>query len=391
MKYTISILIIGILLNTNLIRSQSVSGIPDKSCVRAKNLLSKYRYNEALNIFKKCNKSPNTINNIAFCYFKLGNFTKAKAYYKKSEETDSTNILSLNKLATIYTNESNYRESIKYYHKILRIDSTNSYYYSQLGNLYKRAENIPLSIEYYNKALELNPENILVLDELARFYMKLGLLNKADNLINVGISIDSTNLRLLISKSKILYRQQKYDTTIIVINHILDISKDTSSLMLRLLATSNFNMKKYNKAIELLEKIVTQGEESEVIYYFLGKSYLEIKEPEKSIAYFNKALKEGISENVSTYFINIAYLQEEKGKYINAVKAYKDAYYYTKDKIILYKIAKNYNLAYKDKEPALKYYKKYLKQRDLDNKELIKYTKIRIIAINEIKHFKTNN
>lgn len=394
MKIIVSIIILASILNSDLVYSQSNSKkdiLVKGFCDEAQKLLVEFKYSEALKRFEECNSKDKYLKQIADCSFKLGDYNKAKLNYNKLLNFDSTNILVLNQLASIYLNESNYLESIKYYNKLVTIDSTNSYYYSQLGTLYKRSENIPVSIVYFNKALELNSKNIQVINELAFFYMKLGIYPKADSLINIGIAIDSNNIRLLTTGSKTLYRQQKYDSVVSVINHIIRIKKDTSSLLLRLLATTNFHLKKYEKAVELLDKIVEDGDNSEIIYYFLAKAYLEKGENDKSIFYFNKALEKGVSDNASSYYYNIAFLQDREEKYIEAIKSYKEAYYFSKDKVLLYKIAKNYDLAYKDKKPALRYYKKYIKLNDTNNKEFVKYSKRRIVSIKEELHFKNIN
>jgi len=393
-KYVFITIILILFSNFTAVNSQTDIGKREsstKSYQKGVRLFKNYKYSEALEYFNNCysiNKNEKKcLLKLAECNYRLGNYTKAKNNFKHLVSIDSTDIFSLNQLALIYNYESNYRKAIMYYEDIIKIDSTNSYYYTQLGQLYKRAENVPVSVEYYNKALQINPKNTQVINELANFYLNIGLFAKADSFVNDGIIIDSTNIRLLTTRTKILYRQQKYDKAVKQINSILDQTKDTSSLLLRLLAISTFNLKEYKFAIVLLEKIVSQKEESEVIYYFLGKSYLEAGENKKSVFYFNKALEEGISGNVSTYYFNIAYIQEKQGKYLKAAKNFKEAYHYSKEKILLYKIAKNYDMAFKDKKPALNYYKKYIKQNDSENKELLGYAKTRVIEIKEFLHF----
>jgi len=363
-------------------------------CYKAQKLFNNFKYAEALRLFKICNTKnkgkAGFLQKIAFCNYKLGKMREAKSNYNALLILDSLNIQSLNQLALINMEESNTRKSIIYYQKLIDIDSTNSFYYSQLGNLYRKIDDLTLSIEYFNKALKLNPKNTIVLGELANIYKKLTFLNKADSLINLGIEIDSANIRLLNIKARILYRRQKYDDAIKVIDKVLALNADSSSSMLQIMATSYFHLKDFKKSIELFEKIIGRGADSEIIYYFLGKSYMEIGDNVKSLKYFKKALEKGLSANLPFYNYNIAFILENEGKYLESIKYYKEQYHYSKDKSIMYKIAKNYDTAFADKRPALRYYKKYIKLNDKENKAFIKYSKARILAIKEYLHQNVN-
>ncbi|HZB12349.1 MAG TPA: hypothetical protein VE467_04960, partial [Chryseolinea sp.] len=55
---------------------------------------------------------------------------------------------------------------------------------------------------------------------------------------------------------------------------------------------------------------------------------------------------------------------EQLGNHGEAIRALRAAYDYSKDDIFLYKLARLYDLYYKDKTTALVYYEKYLESND---------------------------
>jgi tetratricopeptide (TPR) repeat protein len=78
----------------------------------------------------------------------------------------------------------------------------------------------------------------------------------------------------------------------------------------------------------------------------------------------NKAIDEGITENIGTYYTQLARAYEDKKDYKNAIHYYHAAYEKSKSKILLYHLARNYDVYYKDKSTAMAYYRQYLASND---------------------------
>lgn len=73
--------------------------------------------------------------------------------------------------------------------------------------------------------------------------------------------------------------------------------------------------------------------------------------------------------------------------YAEAIKAYQTAYKSSKENILLYHLARNYDLYYKDKKTAVEYYEKYLLTQDSDNVSFMNYSEHRISELKEYIHF----
>jgi tetratricopeptide (TPR) repeat protein len=82
---------------------------------------------------------------------------------------------------------------------------------------------------------------------------------------------------------------------------------------------------------------------------------------------------------------------EEQGLLEKSIKSYQIAYKSSKQNILLYHLARNYDLYYKDKSTALSYYERYLAMNDSDHIPLLGYSKKRISELKEIIHFDTGN
>ena len=231
----------------------------------------------------------------------------------------------------------------------------------------------------------------MVISELSTIYQKLNLYALADSLTDKGLRLDSTHVKLLLTNAKIAYKQKKYTDVVQSVNQILKIQNDTSTYVLKLLGVSYFHLKDYEKAITLLEKIVKNKQESEVIHYYLGLAYRTNGNLEKSINHFNQAINMGITDNITSYYTNLAVTYEDGGNFKESIKAYQAAYKSSKNKILLYHLARNYDSYYEDKETALRYYERYLALNDTGNIEFKDYSKHRISELRGIIHFELDS
>jgi hypothetical protein len=78
----------------------------------------------------------------------------------------------------------------------------------------------------------------------------------------------------------------------------------------------------------------------------------------------SRAIESGISENIEVYYSQLARTYEEAKDYKNAIHYYQAAYEKSKTKILLYDLARNYDVYFKDKSTAIAYYKRYLASDD---------------------------
>ena len=139
-----------------------------------------------------------------------------------------------------------------------------------------------------------------------------------------------------------------------------------------------------DQAIFHLESIIEREKDTEHTHHYLGLAYREKEMHDKSIEHFERAIKKGISPKIDIYHSDLAAVLELEYDYKAAAQHFEKAYEYKGKKEYLFHQARNYDLYYKDKKIALKYYKKYLATNDEKYKD---YTKQRIEQLKEIVHF----
>ncbi|MEX2232819.1 MAG: hypothetical protein WD824_11700, partial [Cyclobacteriaceae bacterium] len=102
------------------------------------------------------------------------------------------------------------------------------------------------------------------------------------------------------------------------------------------------------------------------------------------IAFLNQAIEESIADHIGTYYNQLAMAYEEIKDFKNAIRYYKTAYETSKSAILLYHLARNYDVYYKDKTQAQLYYKKYLDSDDTIRLAK-KYSRYRLDVLTELR------
>ncbi len=358
---------------------------------------------------------------LAKCYKRLGQVQDASTAIDSAIELDNSNVSFLNFLGEQQLRKGEKVAAYKSYLTLCQLQPNNAYYFKKIGQslnnvfftrireqqiLFVNNDSMPkkekekdLALEKfralklpsntwqaYEMAIELNPNDIeskLILTEL---YLKINNMRRADPLNKQSLKMHPENSKFIMQAIKISYRLRDYQD--VVEKSKLFYSKGGSKLEVQKLeGIAQYHLKSYKECIELLSNVIEVEKDSEVLHYYLGLSYQEMGENQEAVKYLQKAIELGITENIENYYTRLAVVYEELGNFEKSIQLYKAAYAETKDKILLYHLARNYDTFYKDKNTALKYYELYLEELDSSNIEYMDYSKNRINELKVEKHF----
>ena len=305
---------------------------------------------------------------------------------------DSLSIEVLKRKGTCYHLLGNYNEAIKAYEKIVEIDSLNNGALNALGQLYAKqkqfgivglqASIVGVAFQNFSKALALNPGDIESCAHLADMLIKGEQPEIAEKYLKKTLAVSSSStLTLLLAKAQM--GGKKYNAAINTIDKFL-IKGDTTLEYARIKGICLFQLKKYEEAIPWMDFLLDNDMHAEWIYYHLGISYQNLSKHAVAINYFNKAVKEGISDQLGDYYVQLAWSHETINNFKTAVRYYKAAYEESKDNLLLYQIGRSYDVYFKDTAKAIEYYKKYLKSADTA-KLTREYSRMRV---NELEFYR---
>lgn len=358
-------------------------------------------------------------------YAKLGQSDEAYVAFKSAVKKDSSNLIFLNQLAEFQYQKQDFLDAYLTYQSLIDREPANPFYYKKLGQVLshlpyhelfngllkvynsgelpgnsERRQEILVEIREkgyffrpenaYKQVIYLNPKDIesrLALNELL---LKSNNAAGADEAIQECLKEFPQNKKFLMQAIKLSYSFRDFKDLSTKSEHYYSLF-DSNLVVQKLHGIAQYRLTNYEKAIRLLENVDDVDQESELVPYYLGLCHRELEENEKATIYLEKAINLGISENIEHYYLNLANVYERRKLFNQSIKYYKAAYAKSKEKILLYHLARNYDEFYKDKTPALKYYQLYLAENDTANKEFFEYTKTRLQEIAAEQHFIENN
>ncbi len=352
--------------------------------------INAYQFDKALELLSTCYiQDPQNIEylaRMAYCQFQLGRYPDAKLFYNQVLKQDSTHTQSISSLGSIFERENNYREALRYYIYWASIDSTNSYAFKRCGYSALRSGLGMEAILYFLQAHGLNPSDIEIIDQLSSLYLASEQLEYAEAILQKGLNIDPNNIRLLQNKSRIFNKRKDYPTVVSAIEKTMALG-DTSEYYQMMIGVAYLHLDSLDKAIMNLAHIVQREEDTEHTHHYLGLAYHKKGDFAKSITHYEKAIAKGISPKIDTYYADLGAIAETQGDFRKAIAHYQKAFEYNPKNEYIFFIARNNDLAFKDKRMALRYYEQYMTTKDEKFKE---YAEQRIVQLKEIMHFRSN-
>jgi tetratricopeptide (TPR) repeat protein len=327
-------------------------------------LIHSYQFNKAIALLERIQDSLSVevLQRKGTCYHQMGNYNEAITEYERIISLDSMHQGALLALGQLYGKQKQFGRAYFCYTKLIQMDSLNSYYFKQLGNVAYQANNIGLAMQILSRALELNPTDIDSNALLADMLLNGEQPEAADMLLTSALKLTtSPQLSLLLAKAKLA--EEKYTEAIQTTSQLI-VNSDTLPAHARIMGIGNFMLKEYDKAIWWLDFLLNAGTQAEWVYYYIGLSYERLDKPDSAIAFLNKAIVEGTSENLGEYYVHLAASYEAANNYAMAIKYYQAGYKISRSGIILYHLAVNYDVYYKDKAQAIAYFRKYLESDD---------------------------
>jgi len=348
-------------------------------------------YEKAITLAKSCYENDTTeiecLSKLASASYRSGDQANAKKYLHLLEKSDSTEVEVFIQLASIYEQQLQNAKAIKYYSIVNKMLPENPIYFRKNANLYRSYGEKAEAFRLYAIANKLNPRDVLALKGLAELTLSNGQFSMADSIIRTSLVLDSMNINMnyLMARSK--YKQKQYDSVTLVFHRIRG-HVDLNSYYNKMLGYAYLQIDSVDFAINKLRLALVDEEDSEKLHYYLATAYEKKENMEGAMEHYEKAVEYAISPDLDLYHRNVGRLASKENDLKKAIDAYKDAYKYSEDPVLLYYLATSSDLYYKDKNIAIRYYTKYLAS-DSKHSEYIEYAKKRNRYLKELAHQKT--
>lgn len=312
------------------------------------------------------------------------NAQKTLEWCRKLDTTDlQTNLL----LAKAYTSQRMYKKSFQVYNQLCESDTLNSYYHRQKGMIAEKMNYIPLAFNEFVKAYQLNPKDILTLTKLTTLLNQMGMYEVAIKYCNQGLDIYPENSILLRKKATILINLRWFENALSILEKLRQ-KDQCNAKSLKQLALCYMHEKEYNKALSALDPSSPSFENDPMVNLYLGIIHLKLNNTGEALKFLQKAQKVGTPGYLGSIYLYKAKTYGQTREFAKAIDAYKEHWKLDdSDPIILYEIATTLEELGKHKKEAMSYYIQFINQYQGKNKRRVEYSKERIMRIKEKIHF----
>jgi tetratricopeptide (TPR) repeat protein len=331
---------------------------------QADSLMTNFQFEKALGILQGADSVDKEILlRIGQCNFRLGASAGAIEPFERVLHFDSANITALNHLGQLYARDGDFTKALSCFVNLIQLDSANGYYFKQAGAMATRLNEISRAQHWYTQALRLNARDTESSVALANTLMVMEQYKRVDSIVQAAMILEPSFKPLILLNARSAFEQRQYGTVVGTLNRLLE-NTDTTALTARLLGISYFHLGEYEKLISCMQFLLTNKYDFEWVYYYTGVAFRELGDAKGSVSWLKLAVEKSISENTSVYYAQLGQSYEGVGDHSAAIKAYRAAYEFSKDGILLYHLARNYDVYYKDKTTAVAYYQRYLESDD---------------------------
>lgn len=290
-------------------------------------------------------------------------FSEAIIDFKIALKLNPKDTLALHKRALCYEATEKYDLALNDFLQLNK-SNQNEEIVSEIGFIYLNLENYPKAKEYLNSAIVLNPKNPNYLYNLGYTYFKEKDHLTAIKYYDKAIEIDNNRLSFQKAKARSLYKMEKYEDALAIINPFFNAKKfDIGFLAIRLDIYKH--QEKYDLALKDAKTLLVYNPNDIDLLLSAGESLLYLEEYEEELLVRKKILEIAETDKLSNNFkaaaltdLGISYSSnldyENALSYLNkAINLNNKEPYYFFRRCIIHAYLKNYESACKDYKTAV--------------------------------------
>ena len=288
-----------------------------KKLVQAEACYNENNFDTAYEIYNSLIGFFGTSSNLYFNYgnicLKKGLLSEALLHYRKVLEINEQLIVKLRKSAS--TNKS-VTETIS------NIEFKEYLVYYNIGVTYLNTGKIDFALDYFEKSLEINPTFDNAKEGIGRILVQNGKNLEAVKYYEEILEKDRNNYVICLLLAKLFSELRDVDKAEELFEQCIKINSEKPEAYTEL-GKLFLSQNKYSEAIKIYRKYISIKENDYNGYYNLAGCYYQTKEYNKAISEYQRAIK--LNPRSYNSLFNLALIYEEKQEYDRAIECYKDA------------------------------------------------------------------
>lgn len=324
-------------------------------------------------------------------------FYKGRALFNSGRFSEASSVLRIIKndsvlaprvtqmLANIAIQQRNNTEALGYLLSLGTLFPDNPVYHQRIARIFYAEGNFPAAMNYMLTAYRRDTLNQTSIAELADIWMKMEMPGNAFRLLSNGIELYPENFLFRRQMVSVCHRQRKMPETV---EHAVFLTErgDTTPTVVRLKAFAYFDLGELDKSDFWLDYLLKNELISEDIFFYKGKVSEAKGNVNEALKFYEEAVKMTLSPNFDPFILQLAISLHENKKYQESIRWLQTARSLKDNPQLVYYLARNFDLFYQDKQPALQHYQMFIDRAGDGLEKQRAYARQRVRELREILH-----
>jgi len=317
--------------------------------------------------------------------FNSGRNAEARSILRPLENDSLFGPRATQMLANIAMQQRNNTEALGYLLKLSTYYPENPVYNQRIARIFNSEENYPAAMNYMLTAYRRDTLNQISISELAEIWMKMDMPGNAFRLLSNGISLYPENLLFRKQMVSVCYRQKKMQETV---EHAAFLTErgDTTPTVVRLKAFAYFDLGKLDHSEFWLDYLLDREFSSEDIFFYKGKVHEAKGNTIEALRYYQDAVRLTLSPNFYPFILQLAITLHENKQYQESIRWLQTARFFSNRPELIYYLARNFDLFYQDRQPALQHYQLFIDRAGDSLEDQRAFARQRIRELRELLH-----
>lgn len=314
MKKSLLILMFIYILPLSPIQAQVIS--QDDDYWKAKELLKRDKYEEAIPILDRCikqnDKDAKLYNARGYAFLGLSNYHAALKDLKRAVEISPTDSVVPFNMSDVYIQLEKYDTAITLLNSIEGRYPCPWCLYSYRADCYYMKSDYHNALKDINKSIKLKPDEGYYYNQRGEIYFELDSMSLALNDYNRAYTLDNTDTSALVNKAAVLYVEGNYVGTINILEPILK-TYPAETYMHNILGSAYYESGNYSKSVEHQLIFIKEDSSDAMTMFEIAFSYSQLEDYYAALPFYNKAID--LNPNLGAAYYNRATLYDLFGEY----------------------------------------------------------------------------
>ncbi len=289
-------------------------------------------------------------------------------------------------LAEVYRRAQRWSKARAQYARLVRADASNGRWWARLGQCNLGLNQTERARRHFGKAHRRVPQSAEVALSLSRLHRAAGHLDAARRVVDTTLTHQSGDPRLWRRRADLAFERENLKRARRAYVQTLA-TGDSSATVYRRIGLADVRRQQYARALPFLRRSLRRDSSHARTTLYLGVTYLRLDSLRRASRYLQNTIDQEASGPITDALAHQGATYSRRGNVSAALEAYKTARRLRPGRAELdFRLATVYDEHYRDKAPAARYYRRFLRAHEGGLPELRRYAMSRLKALRPTLH-----